>query len=136
MACVAVWLCVCKKRLQCTAVADTKWGQGGTAHALGTASVVASEPKTAPPSAVTFLVTGQKFSATVYSQMFHRISSHIQYLEPEITNELTFPNFSRHIFVCTCPGACFHQAHSLCFLRKAGSSNCSDPSLMVQNFTM
>ena len=31
---------------------------GGTSHALGTASVTASEPKIAPPSAVTFLVTG------------------------------------------------------------------------------
>ena len=79
VACAAVWLCglcgcVLLKKLKCKAVADTKWGQGGTAHALGTASVVASEPKTAPPSAVTFLVTGQKFSATVYPQMFHRIS--------------------------------------------------------------
>jgi putative effector of murein hydrolase len=77
--CAAVWLvwlcgCVLLKKLKCKAVADTKWGQGGTAHALGTASVVASEPKTAPPSAVTFLVTGKKFSATEYPQMFHRIS--------------------------------------------------------------
>ena len=31
---------------------------GGTSHALGTASVAASEPKISPPSAVTFLVTG------------------------------------------------------------------------------
>ena len=101
-------------------------GKGGTAHALGTASVVASEPKTAPPAAVTFLVTGLKFSRTVHSQMFHLISSDIQYLEPENTNELTFPNFCRHTFVCTCPGACFHQAHYLRFLRNACSSNCSE----------
>jgi len=31
---------------------------GGTSHALGTASVTASEPNISPPSAVTFLVTG------------------------------------------------------------------------------
>ena len=33
---------------------------GGTSHALGTASVAASEPKISPPSAVTFLVTGNR----------------------------------------------------------------------------
>jgi hypothetical protein len=34
---------------------------GGTSHALGTASLAIAEPKIAPPSAVTFLVTGKKF---------------------------------------------------------------------------
>jgi len=40
---------------------------GGTSHALGTASVTASEPKIAPPSAVTFLVTGTFLCALVQS---------------------------------------------------------------------
>ncbi len=69
---------------------------------------------------MTFLVTGQN------SRMLHLTSSDIQYLEPENTNELPFPNFCRHTFVCNCPGACFHQAHYLRFLRNACSSNCSE----------
>ena len=32
---------------------------GGTSHALGTASLATAEPLIAPPSAVTFLVTGK-----------------------------------------------------------------------------
>jgi hypothetical protein len=35
------------------------WMTGGTAHALGTATVLTTEPLIAPTSAVTFLVTGK-----------------------------------------------------------------------------
>lgn len=43
---------------------------GGTSHALGTASVAASEPKISPPSAVTFLVTGTILCALVQVPSF------------------------------------------------------------------
>ena len=46
---------------------------GGTSHALGTASVTASEPKISPPSAVTFLVTGTILCALVQLSSFRML---------------------------------------------------------------
>jgi hypothetical protein len=88
---------------------------GGTSHALGTASVTASEPKIAPPSAVTFLVTGWFFLLLIIIwYLLHVLCGRsllARFREVLLTMQVRFRGLCVAVFVglSTCLSACPHD---------------------------